>query len=59
MSKGIEKLREEYNNIRKSSGNLDALGVSVSTHNQDFLHWKGCMPGPKDTPYSNGLFFLK
>ena len=59
MSKGIEKLREEYNNIRKSSGNLALIGVSVSPHNKDFLHWKGCMPGPKNTPYSDGLFFFE
>ena len=58
MSKGIEKLREEYQNIRKS-GDLAAIGGSVSPINKDFLHWKGCMLGPKNTPYSGGLFFFE
>ena len=58
MSKGIEKLREEYQKIRQS-GDLASIGGSVELINQDFLHWKGSMLGPKNSPYSGGCFFLK
>ena len=62
MSKGIEKLREEYHNIKYKISDLAIeLGGSVSVEpiNQDFLHWKGCIPGPKNSPYSGGLFFFE
>ena len=51
-------MREEYQKIRKS-GNLAEIGGSVSLINQNFLHWKGCMSGPKNSPYSDGLFFFE
>ena len=59
MSKGIEKLREEYHNINSDLAKVLGGSVSVEPINQDFLHWKGCIPGPKNSPYSGGLFFFE
>ena len=58
MSKGIQKLQEEYKYIRKS-GPLINLGGTAGPINKDFLHWKACFIGPKDSPYEGGLFYLE
>jgi ubiquitin-protein ligase len=58
MSTGIKKLQEEYKFIRKK-GALAIIGATATPFNKDFLHWYGCFNGPKNTPYSDGLFYFE
>lgn len=58
MSSGIKKLQEEYKYIRKK-GVLSQIGASVAPINRDFLHWRGCLTGPKNTPYSDGTYYFE
>ena len=58
MSKGISKLQEEHKFIKKS-GVLANIGGAAGPINKDYLHWKACFIGPKNTPYEGGLFFIE
>ena len=58
MSTGIRKLQEEYKVIRKK-GILASIGGSCSPINNDFLHWFGCITGPRNTPYSDGIYYFE
>lgn len=59
MSKGTKKLQEEFKFIRKK-GVLSQIGASAAPINRDnFLHWRGCLTGPKNTPYSDGTFYFE
>ena len=58
MSKGIEKLREEYNLIKKNDSLCELRGTA-NPINGDFFHWKASFIGPKETPYMDGLFILE
>jgi ubiquitin-protein ligase len=59
MSTGVKKLQEEYKFIRKS-GILATVGGSCCPVNKtDFLHWYGCILGPKNTPYAGGTYYFE
>ena len=58
MSVGVKKLQEEFKYIRKSSG-LANISGTVAPYKKDFLHWFGCFMGPKNTPYSDGIFYFE
>ena len=50
--------------IRRLTSELNQLKTDPPTHisagpvNDDILHWKACITGPPDSPYSGGLFYL-
>ena len=58
MSKGIMRLHEEFKYIKKT-GFLANIGGSAGPINKDYLHWKACFLGPKDTPYEGGYYFIE
>jgi ubiquitin-protein ligase len=58
MSTGVTKLQTEYKKIRKK-GILATIGGSASPINGDFLHWFGCLIGPRNTPYSDGVYYFE
>jgi ubiquitin-protein ligase len=58
MSTGIKKLQEEYKEIRKN-GLLATIGGTCCPYKKDFLHWFGCITGPKNTPYSDGIYYFE
>lgn len=58
ISTGIKKLQEEYKIIRRK-GILSSIQGSAAPIKKDFLHWKGNFCGPKNTPYSNGLYYFE
>ena len=58
MSIGKEKLQEEYKEI-KQTDLLCSIAGSAGPIKKDFLHWKACFNGPKNTPYMYGLFFIE
>lgn len=58
MSTGVKKLQEEYKFLRKN-GILATVGASVSPIRKDFLHWFGCLVGPKNTPYEGGTYYFE
>jgi ubiquitin-protein ligase len=58
MSTGIKKLQEEYKYLRKS-GILATVEGSAAPIKKDFLHWKGIIVGPKNTPYAGGTYYFE
>ena len=62
LSTGIKKLQEEQIQIKKS-GILATIQGTVApikkNKKPDFLHWRGNICGPKNTPYSNGLYYFE
>lgn len=58
MATGIKKLQEEYKFIRKK-GILATIGGTAAPIGKDFLHWFGCLNGPKNTPYSGGTYYFE
>lgn len=58
MSQGIAKLQEEYKEIKTTDLLLSVAG-SAGSIKKDFLHWKACFNGPKNTPYMYGLFIIE
>ncbi len=58
MSTGVKKLQEEYIFLRKNPV-LSSIGGTVRPVQKDFLHWFGCIEGPKNTPYENGTYFFE
>ena len=58
MSTGVKKLQEEYIFIRKNNV-LSGAGGTASPFKKDFLHWYGCIVGPKNTPYENGIYYFE
>ena len=59
MSTGSKKLQEEFKIIRRSSHLASFSGTVGPVTKNDFLHWKGCLTGPKNTPYSDGIFYFE
>ena len=57
-STGIKKLQEEYIKLRKG-GNLATIQGTVAPIKKNFKHWRGNICGPKNTPYSNGLYYFE
>ena len=61
-STGIKKLQEEHINIKKN-GFLATIQGTVApikkNKKPDFLHWRGNICGPKNTPYSNGIYYFE
>lgn len=65
--KGIDKLQEEYIEIKKGNSLISIAGsagpiMTVDENGKkkrDYLHWKACFNGPKNTPYMYGLFILE
>lgn len=55
--KGIEKLQFEYQFLRK--GGLSHIGGSAGPIKKNYLHWKGCFIGPRNSPYEGGLYFIE
>ena len=55
---GIKRLQEEYKKLRKNK-NLFIIQGSAAPIKNDFLHWSGCIKGPKETPYNNGLYYFE
>ena len=50
-------LREELTKLNNSPDNN--VGITVGLESEDnIFHWRATMTGPKDTPYSGGLFIL-
>ena len=45
--------------IRKELKEVSQLKCCTAGPKEDLFHWEATMMGPKDTPYENGLFFLK
>ena len=58
MSTGIKKLQEEYRFLRKNVI-LAAIGGGASPIQKDFLHWRGSIEGPKNTPYFGGTYYFE
>ena len=59
MSTGTKKLQEEYKFLRKSGILATILGQAAPISKKDFLHWKGSIIGPKNSPYANGTYFFE
>lgn len=65
--KGIDKLQEEYIEIKKTDLLCSCAGsagpIMIVDENgkkkRDYMHWKACFNGPKNTPYMYGLFILE
>ena len=58
MSTGVKKLQEEFKFLKKS-GILATIEGSVAPVKKDFLHWFGCITGPKNTPYAGGTYYFE
>lgn len=59
MSTGVKKLQEEYKFMRKN-GILSSIGGQCCpVVKNDFLHWKGFISGPKNTPYAGGTYYFE
>ena len=62
MSKGIEKLEEDYKDIKQTNllcSIAGSAGPIRINKKPDYLHWKACFNGPKNTPYMYGLFIME
>lgn len=57
-STGIKKLQEEYKKLRKE-GILATIQGTAAPIKKDFLHWRGNICGPKNTPYYNGTYYFE
>ena len=56
--KGIERLKLEYNEIKNEESLKENLGFfDLTLINNDYKHWKVCIPGPKSSPYQNGILY--
>ena len=56
--KAMKKIKEEYISIRDDP--IANIGVSVGLPDEDdIFEWQCTLIGPRDTPYSGGLFLLK
>ena len=53
----MKRLRQEFDDLRKNP--IANIGVSIGLEDEDnIFDWKYTLMGPKDTPYSGGLFNL-
>ncbi len=54
----IKRLREEYEDLKKNP--ITNIGTTVGLPDKNnIFEWQVTMPGPKDTSYKGGLFYLK
>ena len=54
----LQKLQKEFKDIQENP--LTNIRSSIDLFNEnDFFTWRCKMKGPIDTPYENGLFYLK
>lgn len=58
MSTGIKKLQEEHKFLRQK-GILATFGACAGPIKKDYLHWRGIIQGPKNTPYEGGTFLFE
>ena len=57
--KALEKLKKDFKKVNNNSA-IQSLGFTFDLKDKNnFFEWKTAIIGPKDTSYSNGLFFLK
>eukprot|EP01017_Pseudomicrothorax_dubius_P049821 TRINITY_DN9320_c0_g1_i2.p1 TRINITY_DN9320_c0_g1~~TRINITY_DN9320_c0_g1_i2.p1 ORF type:complete len:139 (+),score=26.15 TRINITY_DN9320_c0_g1_i2:101-517(+) len=47
------RLQKEFQDFNKTA---EASNIKINLVGDDLMHWKGTIPGPKDTPYENGTF---
>ena len=59
QSNGVKRLQEEYKQLKKDKAFASIQGSAAPVKKNEFLHWKGCIKGPKDTPYRDGLYIYK
>ena len=53
-----EKLRKEYEDLKQNP--LSINGYTIELFNQNNIYeWKITLLGAKDTPYADGIFFIK
>ena len=52
-----EKLRKELANLKKAP--LSDLCYSIELIQNNIFNWRLTLVGPKDTPYADGIFFIK
>lgn len=52
-----KKLREELANLKKDP--LSDLCYSIELIQNNIFNWRLTLVGPKDTPYADGIFFIK
>ena len=55
----MKYLKNEYFQLQNESSILAQLGCSIYLVDNDFFHWKFSLSGPRDTPYADGLFYLR
>ena len=54
----VEKLMEEFDDLKHNP--LSINGYTIELFNQNNIYeWKITLLGAKDTPYANGIFFIK
>ena len=54
----INTIKEIYNDLKKNP--MTDIGLNVELVDKDDIFvWRCTLSGPKDTPYSNGLFYLR
>ena len=54
MNSAIRRINKELKNITKDLPD----NYSASLSGPDIYHWRAAIPGPSDTPYAGGLFYL-
>ena len=56
IRKSLIRLRKEYI-LCSRDDDMSQMGFTVGM--DDIFNWKAAMVGPRDTPYANGMFFMK
>lgn len=51
----LKRLEKELSDIRALATDSSVKADAVDG---DLTHWKGCMNGPEETPYSGGVFYI-
>jgi ubiquitin-conjugating enzyme (huntingtin interacting protein 2) len=49
------RIKKEYKEVCDSKG---SAGVWAELVDDSFMHWKGYLTGPENTPYQGGLFVV-
>ena len=58
MMNSLEILRREFEELKHNPMNEFGYRIELFDQN-DFYKWKITSLGPKDTPYADGIFFIK